>query len=257
MPMPVIPDVDLLPADPPNTNDPQNFDPRADAFVAALVLMVVQLNAFIEAMGLAGAFIDQRAADANTYAVQADGRANAAAQALAGALDARDACLAYAQAMGGASGIPPAVANRVFGSDAGGRVDWLDLAAMPAMLAKANRDGAVVTRQCWTKLFHTPAASATLTIDLAAAGAHHITGVAGLTIQFANVPVGAFETEIAVDCLDFVSKAMSWQAGNWEKADGTWADSPGNAGIVWRAGPFPVQMLVVFKSGVPHYMVKR
>ncbi len=47
-----------------------------------------------------------RASDALTYAGQANSRATAAEQALAGSLDARDAALAYAQAAQAAAGVP-------------------------------------------------------------------------------------------------------------------------------------------------------
>lgn len=257
MPMPVIPDVDLLPANPPNTNDPLNFDPRADAFVAALVLMVVQLNAFIEAIGLAGAFIEQRAEDTNTYATQADGRATAATLALAGALSARDACLAYAQAMGGAAGIPDPIAFGVFAADGDSAVAFRDLATLPAMLAKANRDGAVVTRMSTNRQVHTPAAGATLALDVAAAGEHVITAVGTLTLSFANVPPGNVSFVLTLDCTNFGNKLINWPPGTiFIKADGSFATSVGNAGVTWQATGTDF-VIAWFKNGVPYCKVVR
>jgi len=235
MPMPVIPDVDLLPANPPNTNDPQNFDPRADAFVAALVLMVVQLNAFIEAMGLAGVFIEQRAADANNYAGQADGRATAAGQALAGALEARDACLAYAQAMGGASGIPDPIAFGVVAADGNGAVAFRDLATLPAMLAKLARVGGVATALGQPNKLHVIAAGVTAVLNITEASVHRLEPAGAAAISFAGWAGNDVSQELELHCVNFGGKSISWPPGIWVKADKSRTTDASAAGINWPA----------------------
>lgn len=100
-------------------------------------LLAVALNVLHNAQQGVLAALGAAASDA-----QAATRVTAAELALAGSLDARDAALAYAQAAGGAAGIPQPVPHRVFVSDADGAPAWGEPTALLAADTIADKPSA-------------------------------------------------------------------------------------------------------------------
>lgn len=213
----------------------------------------------------------QAAGMAADSAAAADGSRSQAADHAASAL-------AAAQAAQAAAGLPPPTPGALLQGSAGGGVEWANPSPAAfgldqvdntadadkpvsgpqaaALAAKADNDGAVVTRMSTNRMVHTPAAGATLVIDVAAAGEHTITAAGALTLSFANVPAGDVSFVLTLDCTNFGGKVITWPAGKWVKVDGSFATAVGNSGVTWQSAGTDLVM-AWFKNGVPHYKVMR
>lgn len=250
------PTIDAMPAAPQPTDTPEAFSAKAFATAAAQTLMVTQTNASAAATQQNATAANERAATAQQARTDSLLALEDAVQAASDAAAQAAIAVAAAQAALAGAGIPAPSPNRVYATDGSSAPAWRDLSAMTALQAKADKDGAVVTRMSTNRQPYTPAAGATQALDVSLAGEFQVTAAGALTLTFSNVPAGNVSFVLTLDCVNFGGKVISWPAGNWIKADGSYATAVGNAGVTWQtAGTDTV--LVWFKNGVPHYKVLR
>ena len=190
-------------------------------------------------------------------ASQASGHAYDANQALTGSLVARNDALAYAQAAGASSGIPTPVASKVLATDASGNVAWRSAPPDPAVADKLDKTGGIATKLAYTYLDHgTVAAAGTAAISALAATVHRVQAAGNLTLTFADLIAGALSGDIELHCGNFGGKTVTWPAGNWIKADGSYAAAVGNSGVTWQAAGTD-RVLVMIDNGSIYYKVMR
>lgn len=190
---------------------------------------------------------------------QATVSAGDAEAAMEGAQSARDAALAYAQAAQAAAGVPTPAPSTLFAADASGVAGWRLASAIPAFQAKADKDGAVVTRMVSPYVdLGDIAANGTAAINVQAGSVQRFNVLGNYTVAFANLPAGVVSAALRLRCEGLAGRTGDWGPvgpnGGWRKADGTLAATPSAAGIVFKSGA-PTFILVMIDNGSKIFVV--
>lgn len=195
-----------------------------------------------------------KATAAGDAASTAGTAANTAAGAAIAAADARDQALIYAQAAGASAGVPTPTASAYLQTNALGVPLW---GPSPADNNKLDKLGGVATKLAYTYIDHgTIAAAGTAAISALTATVHRVQAAGNLTITFADLISGALSGDIELHCVNFGGKTVTWPAGNWVKADGSYAAAVGNSGVTWQAAGTD-RVLVMIDNGSIYYKVMR
>ena len=186
----------------------------------------------------------------------ADSETAAGISANAAALSAASA-LTYAQAAGASAGVPAPSANKVLSTDGSNVVAWRDVPSDPAIANKLDKSGGTATKLAYTYIDHgTIAAAGTAAISALTATVHRVEAAGTLTITFSDMISGALSGDIELHCVNFGGKTVTWPAGNWIKADGSYAAAVGNSGVTWQAAGTD-RVLVMIDNGSIYYKVMR
>jgi hypothetical protein len=142
-----IPTIDALPTAPARTDPPATFVTRADAFVAALPVLVTQTNAATDEVDVVSAQVTADALTASNAAAAAAGAANmlGAWSALSGSLD-----MPASVSNGGSVWILQVnLANVAASEPASGNTDWFQLPVIPSQSGETGKflttDGSVIS----------------------------------------------------------------------------------------------------------------
>lgn len=240
---------------PPSSADPANFDARGDAFLGALPTMQAEFN-------IENAKVYNNAELTLAAATQVEGDASEVATnkgLTEGYKNTAEAAAAAAQASAGLPALT-AIGDVLMVKGTGGTpdgVEWGPADDIPAIANKLNKDNGVATRLLTPYIDHgTIAAAGTENINAALATVHRIQAAGNLTLTFSNLPTGLFSGDIELLCVNFGGKTINWPAGNWIKADGSYAAAVGNSGVTWQVSGTD-RVLVMIDNGAITYKVMR
>lgn len=130
---------------------------------------------------------------------------------------------------------------------------FINPATLPAIQAKADKDGAVVTRMVSPYVdLGDIAANGTATINVQAGSVQRFNVLGNYTVAFANLPAGVVSAAVRLRCEGLAGRTGSWPAvgsnGGWRKADGTLWATPSAAGIVFKSS-VPTFILAMIDNG--------
>lgn len=136
---------------------------------------------------------------------------------------------------------------------------FINPATLPAIQGKADKDGAVVTRMVSPYVdLGDIAANGIATINVQAGSVHRFRVLGNYTVAFANLPAGTVSTELRLRCEGLAGRTGDWGPvgpnGGWRKADGTWAATPSEAGIVFKSG-VPTFIYLMIDNGSKFFVV--
>lgn len=97
--------------------------------------------------------------------------------------------------------MPTPTPNTLFAADASGVAGWRLASAVPAFQAKADKDGAVVTRMVspWVDLGNI-AANAIATINVQSGSVQRFAALGNYTVAFTNLPAGVVALSLRLRC---------------------------------------------------------